>query len=253
MALGAIADEAILATVIEKLQDPALDEFAKRYYLTALWQNPSSQVAGDLMALIGSPETPPDVRRAASLAVGYAADPALDERVGQMLADENLLREAAFMTVLGGSDANARALLEALDGNEELQQVILFTIRDDESNAFNLVTRGAFESGEIWRRLNTAWVLNIGDGDNRHSYVWNHIVTRLAAGWDGHDGLTPRAIREELWNGLRGDEPERRLLIARVLGSMDERGLLMAARDQGGNGSDEAREQLRRMNNPESE
>ena len=78
-----------------------------------------------------------------------------------------LRREAAFMIVLGGSDENARALLAALEGNAELQQTLLFAIRDDQSNAFNLVTAGGFESGAVWRRLSVAHILNEGEGDYR--------------------------------------------------------------------------------------
>ena len=252
LALGAIATPDILRQAVEKIRQPNLDEVAKRYYVSALWQNPSREVANDLMTLVASPETPPDVKRAASLAIGYAADPALDDRVRQMLDDASLRREAAFMVVLGGSDANARALLTALAADPELQQVILFSIRDDESNAFNLITGSAFESGELWRRLSVANILNEGEGDNRHGYIWNHLIERLRAGWDGHDGMTPRDIRERLWNGLRGDDAHLRTLVALTLAAMDERGLLMSARDQGGPGSAEARAQLLRLNNPDA-
>ncbi len=248
LALGAVATEEVLRTVITKLQQPDLDEVAKRFYVAALWQRPSRALTNDLMALVTNVETPPDVKRAAALAIGYAADPTLDQRVSELLTDAATRREAAFMIVLGGNDANARALLTQLGTDGELQQVILYNIRDDAMNSFNLVTNGAFESGEVWRRLSVAHILNEGDGDNRHGYVWNHIIERLRAGWDGHDGQTPRQIREQIWNALRGDDADRRRLAALVLASMDERGLLMAARDQAGAGSQEAREQLRRMN-----
>lgn len=247
-ALGAIATEDILRQVIERLRNPDLDEVAKRYYVASLWQRPSRSLTNDLLELISSPNTHPDVKRAAALAVGYGADPGSDERVRQLLDDTNHVREGAFITVLGGSETNARALLGALAGDSDLQQVILFTIRDDETNSFNIVTRSAFESGQLWRRLSVAHLLNEGEGSNRHGYVWTHLIDRLRAGWDGHDGLTPRQIRELLWEGLRGDDPARRSLVARVFATMDERGLLMAARDQGGPGSEEARAELRRLN-----
>jgi len=252
LALGAIASDETLRTVVEKINDPNLDEVAKRYYVSALWQSASREIAENLFELVQNPDTPPDVKRAASLAIGYAADPDLDDDIRELLDNAELQREAAFMILLGGSEENANALLAALENNSELQQTLLFQIRDDQSNAFNLVTRTGFETGAVWRRLRVAHILNEGDGDNRHGYVWNHIVQRLQAGWDGHDGVTPREIREQLWNGLRGDDPARRELAAAVLGAMVERGLLMAARDQGGNGAEEAREVLRGMNNPEA-
>ncbi len=246
-ALGALATEDVLRQVIEKLRNPELDEVAKRYYVVTLWQRPSRAITNDLLELINNEVTHPDVKRAAALAVGYGADPAVDDRVRQLLDDPNTVREGAFITVLGGSDANARLLLQKLDGNAELQQIITFTIRDDETNSFNLVTRSAFESGQIWRRLSVAHILNEGEGSNRHGYVWTHVIDRLRAGWDGQDGMTPREIRLALQEALRGDDAERRTLVARVLSTMDERGLLMAARDQGGPGSEEARAELRRL------
>ncbi|MFK7991094.1 MAG: HEAT repeat domain-containing protein [Sandaracinaceae bacterium] len=253
LALGAIATPEVLRTVLTKLNDPGVDEVAKRYYIGTLWQNPTAEVAGDLMTLIENPNTEADVRRAAALAVGYAADPSLDGRIATMLENPGTQREAAFMIVLGGSPDNARALLAALEDNTELQQTILFSMRDDSSNAFNLLTNRAFESGQLWRRLVVADILNEGDGDNRHGHIYNHLIERLGVGWSGHDGVSPREIRTELYEGMRGDDAARRTLVAKVLGTMDERGLLMAARDSGGPGSDEARERLRRMNNPEAD
>ncbi len=248
LSLGAVADEETLRTILERIRADDLDEIAKRYYVTALWQNPSRAVTSDLLELVTNPDTPPDVRRAASLAIGYAGDPALDERVAELLANDDLQREAAFMILLGGSDDNARALLARLDGNNELRDTLSFALRDDQSNAFNLVTGRSFESGAIWRRLSVARILNEGEGENRHGYIWNQIIQRLQAGWDGHDGMSRRAIREQLWNGLRGDDAGRRELAAMVLAAMVERGLLMAARDQEGNGSEEARAMLFSMN-----
>ncbi len=247
-ALGAIATDETLHTVLEKVRDPNLDEVAKRYYVVALWQKPTRALTDELLQLISNTETPPDVKRAAALAVGYAADPAADDWVGAMLEDPALRREGAFVTILGGNDANARTLLGFLADDTDLQQALLYSIRDDESNAFNLFTQSAFDSGEVWRRLSVAHILNEGEGDNRHGYVWTNTIERLRAGWDGHDGMTPRDIRQQLWNALRGDDAERRVLVAHVLAQMDERGLLMAARDQGGTGSEEARDELRRLN-----
>jgi hypothetical protein len=247
-ALGAIATDETLRTVLEKIRDPNLDEVARRFYVVALWQKPTSTLTNDLLAVIADTNTPPDVKRAAALAVGYAADPAADDRVHEMLDDEALRREAAFIVILGGSDANARVLLGHLADDTDLQQAILYSVRDDETNSFNLITQAAFDSGEVWRRLSVANILNEGEGDNRHGYVWTNTIERLRAGWDGHDGMTPRQIRDQIWNALRGEDAARRTLAAHVLAQMDERGLLMAARDQGGPGSDEARDELRRLN-----
>jgi HEAT repeat protein len=247
-ALGEVATDETLRQVLEKLRSPEVEDLAKRYYVVALWQRPSRALTNDLLDLVVNAATNSDVRRAASLAVGYAADPAGDARVRQILDDANNVAEGAFMTILGGSDDNANHLLGILGTNAELQQILLFAIRDDEANSFNLVTRSAFESGAFWRRLSVANILNEGEESNRHGYVWNHLRDRLRAGWEGQDGMTPRQIRQALWDALRGEDAVCRALVAHVLANMNEGGLLMSARDQGGPGSEEARAELRRMN-----
>ncbi|MBZ0121608.1 MAG: hypothetical protein K8H88_31720, partial [Sandaracinaceae bacterium] len=203
--------------------------------------------------LIQSPDTPPDVKRASALAVGYTASPAADDRITQMLEAEATRREAAFAIVLGGNEAQARALLGRLGQDQELRGIVQDSLLNQENDWFNLITGQMFESGQIFRRLRVAQILNEGEGDNRHGYAWQQVITRLRAGWDGHDGVTPREIRRRMWDALRGDDPERRRLVAAVFAAMDERGLLMAARDQSGPGSEEARDALRRMNAPEQQ
>src|SRR5690606_29811418 len=119
---------------------------------------PSRALSAALLDLVASPDTPPDVKMSMALAIGYAADPAADERIGAMLSDPALVERAAFAVVLGGSDANARALVGILPQNQQLQDAIIFAVRDDESNSFNLITNAAFESGQIWRRISVAHI-----------------------------------------------------------------------------------------------
>jgi hypothetical protein len=252
-ALGAVADTDTLRQVLAKIQDPAVEEIARRYYMAALWQRPDRSMTGDLLDMVANADTPPDVKRAVALAVGYAADPAADERISQMLASEDTRREAAFIIVLGGSEIHARALLHRLGEDAELRGILQDSLLNQENDWFNLVTAQMFESGQIYRRLRVAQILNEGEGENRQGYAWSQLITRLRAGWDGHDGMTPRQIREQFWGALRGEDAGRRQLAAAVFGSMDERGLLMSARDQGGPGSDEAHQVLRRINNPAPE
>ena len=62
------------------------------------------------------------------------------------------------MIVLGGSDENARALLAALADNAELQQTLLYAIRDDQSlnSALEQLTYLALE------RHHPGWEINDG-------------------------------------------------------------------------------------------
>lgn len=248
-ALGAIADDTVLEMIIGKIQQTDLDEAARRYYLNALWQHPSRALAGRLLDLIENPTTPPDVRRPAAIAVGYTADPANDERLVRLLANEDTVRDGAFAILLGGSEAAATALLQAIVASPDLRDALTQAITNSETPWFNLIRADTWDSGEIYRRLRVARVLDTAAGEQRFGLVWSETITRLQGGWDGHDGLSVRDVRRRLYADLTGEDAGLRSLAAEVLGSMNEIGLLMAARDSGGNGAEEARNRLRTLNN----
>lgn len=246
-ALGALADDTVLEMIIGKIQQTDLDEAARRYYLNALWQHPSRALAGRLLDLIENPATPPDVRRPAAIAVGYTADPANDERLIRMLGNEDLSRDAAFAIVLGGSEAAGAALLDAIVASSDLRDAMTQAITNSETPWFNLIRTDTWESGEVYRRLRVARVLDTAEGDRRFGLVWSETITRLQGGWDGHLGMTIGEVRRRVYADLTGDDAAMRALAVEVLGSMNELGLLMAARDAGGNGAEEARNKLRAM------
>lgn len=250
LALGAIATDEIVETVITKIQQTDLDEAARRFYLGALWQHPSHEVAGRLMELLTNAATPPDVRHPAAIAIGYAADPANDDRLLALLDNEQLAFDAAIAICLGGNEAGAEALLAKLGADDDLRQSVQDALMNAENDFFNLVTTELWESGEVYRRLRVAQILNDGDGDNRQGYAWQTYAARLESGWSGVHGLTAPEIRARLLADLTGPDASRRTIIAHVLGQMHELGLLMAARDGGGNGAEEARAMLSALTRP---
>jgi HEAT repeat protein len=250
LALGACANDEILETVIGKIQQTDLDEAARRFYLGALWQHPSRAVAGRLMELMTNPATPPDVRHPAAIAIGYTADPSNDERLIALLDNHDMAFDAGIAIVLGGSDAAAEALLAKLGEDDDLRQSLQTELMNAENDFFNLVTTELWESGEVYRRLRVAEILNDGDGDNRQGYAWQTFAARLQSGWSGVHGLSANDIRQRMLADINGTDPERRALIARVLGAMNATGLLMAARDGGGAGAEDARQVLFEMNRP---
>lgn len=247
-ALGAVADNDVRRQVLAKISDHSLDEYARRYFVPALWQRPDPALVEALLDVVARAETPSELRTAAALAVGYAGADSADERVSRMLAQPERQASAALMVVLGGTAPQARALMALLADNAELATGLREALSNEENHRFDLLTNTMFDSGQVFRRLRVALVLAEGEGDRRYTFVLNHITHRLGVGWDGHDGMTARAIRSRLWEALRGDDEARSEWVAQVLGRMDERGLLLAARDQGGKGSAQARAQLRRMN-----
>jgi HEAT repeat protein len=246
-ALGAIADDTTLEMLIGKIQQTDLDEAARRFYLNALWQHPSRALAGRLLDLIENPATPPDVRRPAAIAVGYTADPANDARLIGMLAGD-MRRDAAFAIVLGGSDEAAEALGERLASDADLRDALQQSLVHAETDWFHLIRTDTWDSGEVHRRLRVARILNEIEGDARFGLPWTETMTRLAGGYDGYMGLSTAQIRQRIYADLTGDDPAVRELAADVLGAMNELGLLMAARDAGGAGADEARDKLREIN-----
>ncbi len=250
LALGAVATDEIVEQVIGKIQQTDLDEAARRYYLGALWQHPSRVVAGRLMELLTNPATPPDVRHPAAIAIGYAADPANDERLISLLDNEQLAFDAAIAICLGGNEAGARALLAKLGEDDDLRQSLQDALMNAENDFFNLVTTDLWESGQVHRRLRVAQILNDGDGDNRQGYAWQSFSTRLESGWSGLHGLTAPEIRSRLLADLTGPDADRRVLVAHVLGQMHELGLLMAARDAAGPGAEDARAMLAELTRP---
>jgi len=246
-ALGALADDAVLEMLIGKIQQTDLDETARRFYLNALWQHPSRALAGRLLDLIENPATPPDVRRPAAIAVGYTGDPANDARLIAMLAGD-MRRDAAFAILLGGSDEAAEALGERLATDADLRDALQQALVHAETDWFHLIRTDTWDSGEVHRRLRVARILNELEGDARFGLPWTETMTRLAGGFDGHLGLSPSQIRQRIYGDLTGEDAEVRQLAAEVLGAMNELGLLMAARDAGGNGADEARAKLMEIN-----
>jgi HEAT repeat protein len=245
--LGQLADQKTLGDIIAKAKSPALPEDTRTFYVQGLWQADAQSVSGQLSDLI-QPSAPAEVRRSAALAIGYAADPANDALLLDLLKNNDVRRDAAFAIILGGNKAAAQELYNRLNSERELGEILRDFLMAEDIDYFNLVTQRLFENGEIFRRLAVAEVLRTGQGATTFSYPWQQVISRLKAGWAGPGGLAPRQVRARLYEGLRSQEPEKRRLASEALGAMNERGLLLASRDEPGPGQQEAREVLFRAN-----
>ncbi len=253
LALGAVADDAVLSTVLDRILATDLDDAARRYYIGALWQRPSRAIATRMLEVIGNTQISPDIRVPAAVAVGYAADPANDARLVQMLDSAETAGPAAVAISLGGSEEAAQALLTHLGADAELRATLQELLMNQTNDWFNLVTNTLWDSGEIYRRLRVARVLDQGEGDNRQGYAWSMFVNRLQSGWGGHDGLTANQIRRRFYADLTGADDALRPLVARALAATGDLGLLMAARDANGPGAEEARAVLLEINRPRTD
>ncbi len=241
--IGQIADDDAMRNVINKIQSPDVRDNAKRYYVQALWQKPHRDLNPLLLELMAS-DQPAEVKRAAAIAVGYSGDPAVEERLSNMLDDEAHRRDAAVAIVLGGGQASAEKLVATLATDGDLREVLQMWVMNEENDWFNLLTTDMFENGAIWRRLKVAMVLREGDGDNSYAYPWAKAVAVLRSGWDGVGGLRPQLVRDKLWEAMEGDDEERRMLVAAAFHEIPETGLLLRARDEGGEMEEAARSVL---------
>lgn len=245
--LGILADDATMRQVVDKIRNPNLDEAARRYYAQALWQKPNRAIAADLVGLLEG-TLPGEVQRAVSLAIGYAADPTVDDRVNALFDNADKAREAMFAVVLGGNEAGAERLLRFLKDNPDSREVVDFALNSEDNDAFNVLLPEMFESGAIYRRMRVAQLLRDGNDNGHYSTPWQRLFERMNAGWSGPHGITAAVVREKLYAAMTGSDATIRRLAADILGDMGERGLLIRARDAGGVGASEAREKLRTLN-----
>jgi HEAT repeat protein len=249
--LGQLADAETYALMVQKVLDAKLQENIRVFYAQGLWRKPSPEVAVQLVPLL-SGQTPGAIKTAAALAIGYAGSPTTDADLLSLLDNADARRYAAMAIVLGGSEEAARKLIEVLPKDRDAEEILRMAVNSTEDDNFNLLTKAMFESGQIYRRLRVAEILKEGNGlegsaQVSYSYVWVHLTTRLRAGWDGPGGMSERAIRNALDEQLKSQDPERRRLIATAMGSMNYRGLLLAARDAG---VKEARDTLMELDRP---
>ncbi len=246
-AIGQLGDADTIQAVIRKINDSSISEAARRYYVQALWQRPHPEINGQLLDLMGDANAEPEIRRAAALAVGYAADPAADERLMALLDDEQARRHASFAILLGGGPEAVAKLVETLDADRDLQEILQGYVTNNENDWFNLLTEEMFESGAVWRRLRAGQILKEGTDDTSYSYAWTKAIAVLRSGWDGARGVTPQQVRDHLWEAMAGESAERRELAAEAFGDLPETGLLLRARDEGGEMGEVARRILNRQ------
>ena len=248
--LGQLADPATYAVMVQKVLDTKLLENVRVFYAQGLWRKPSPEVAAQLVPLL-SGETPGAIKTAAALAIGYAGSPTTDANLISLLDDPQARRYAAIAGVLGGSEEVARKLLQVLPKDRDAEEIVRMAVNSNEDDNFNLLTKPMFESGQIYRRIRVAEILREGTGEGAaaisYSYVWLQLTTRLRAGWDGPGGMSERAVRNTLNEQLASQDPARRALVANMMGAMNYRGLLLAARDAGGK---EARDVLMAQDRP---
>lgn len=243
--IGMVASDEQMGAIFTKIQDAALSLQSRKNYAAALWQRSRPDLNARMLDLAANAQVPYEIRRAAALAVGYAANPESDDRLIRMLDDRESERGAAMAIALGGGSAAVTHLMEKLAENRELAQILQEAVLSEERGWFSLITEDMAQSA-LWRRLRTAAQLREGlsGSSESYSYAWNKVLDVMRNGWSGPGGASRAYIRGQLWNAIQSEDLVTRRLAARAMRDLPERGLLLRARDTEGVASEVAREEL---------
>lgn len=241
--IGSIGDESHIAEVIARIKSADANDDAKSFYVQALWQRPRPSFAADMVSILRTAESPA-VKKATAIAIGYSGGPGTSKELMAMLDDESLRRYAGFAIMLSGEPDAVAKLMTVLEKDKDMAEVLQMAFSQEDDDTFNILTKGMFDSGQIWRRAQAAKQLRDGDGTQSYSYAWNRVVNALSAGWTGAEGVPKHEVREIMWKELHSENPVRRQLVIALLYGMSERGLLLRARNEGGAVGEAAREAL---------
>lgn len=248
--LGQVASIEQINQIIAKVRTAGVPNDTREYYAQALWQRPRPELTEALLGLVAS-ALPDSLRTSAAVAVGYAADPAAQPRLLEMLGQDDNKRFAAIALGMMGDEAAIEQLKDVLARNQDLASIFRQTMDPEgdsavQGNRISVLTTAMFESGAVYRRMSTAWYLKAGTGDRSLSYAWTRLAALLKLGYDGAGGATAHDIRGLLWTAISTNpDPNVRIMVGRMLLELRERGILLRARDTEGPTEDAARFVLR--------
>ena len=228
IALGYVLGEDSLDKVLEKVRQADLDPRTRALYVQALWNHRSAATADALVSLLEGPVLPQEMSTYVGVGIGESADPGVDARLVALLDRPEARRTAALAVLLAGTEAGVQKVLQIFKDDSET-----LDITQQRYQVFEpFLTRDAFTSGRIFRRLKAADQLR--RGESARSWAWDRLVERLRAGWaDGPEGLYPREIRALLAEAVRQNEQYRDVAVDVLIG-MNEMGVLLALQGEGG-------------------
>jgi len=228
IALGYVLGDDNLDKVLEKVRQADLDPRTRALYVQALWNHRSAATADALVSLLEGPALPQEMSTYVGVAIGESADPGVDARLVALLDRPEARRTAALAVLLAGTEAGVQKVLQIFKDDSET-----LDITQQRYQVFEpFLTRDAFASGRIFRRLKAANQLR--RGESARSWAWDRLVERLRAGWaDGPAGLYPREIRTLLADAVRQSDEYRDTAVDALMG-MGESGVLLALQAEGG-------------------
>lgn len=238
--LGYVVADDKVEKILEKVRQPDLDPRTRALYTQALWNRRGTATAEALVGLLEGPALPQELSIPVGIGIGESADPSVDARLVALLDRPETRRTAALAVLLAGTEAGIAKLVEIFKNDSET-----LDITQQRYLAFEpFITREAFTSGRIARRLKAAQALM--HGESSRSWAWDRLLERLRAGWaDGPDGLYPHEIRALLAQYVREEGPNREVAADALL-IMGAQGTLLALQAEGGAVRDAVRAAQRR-------
>jgi HEAT repeat protein len=267
-ALAAVASEATVEQIATRAMDTTRSAEARLYYVWALRGRSTPQIAVRLVQTYLRPGVNPDLMKAAAIAAGLGADETLSDQLVPLLGagtqDPNVRFAAAVATVLGGNARAARALVDVLVDNDELVGTLQneFSPRGMNPNAATAqenwlllpITRPMLTDGRIFRRVETAGILEQARAGKHFTWAQAQLTGRLRSGWEHVLGIGPYEIRSLLRETALGTDSRRRDMAFRALRLLNDRGSLLSLRRQTRvpEAAERARQELVAMSGPTS-
>lgn len=237
-ALAWVAEDRDFVTIAEKIRqyggpEPA-DQVRQACFLETLITRP---IAGTSEALLGllTPESSFQVRHAVARAIGKAGiEPNVEAQLFEKLKDEKLVNDAALALMLGGTPEVAARALAALSGQpkeviDELQELWhgsfgYWSNRDlDEGHIFRFVHNAEAASRIEFNEVPQGWV-----GEQLRRQFKNLKYD------NGPHSFTRVVLRHQLLSMALGENEAVREAAIDTLRFMQERGALLALRDEEG-------------------
>ena len=253
-ALAWVASDDDFVTLAEKIKkysspEPA-DQVRQACFLETLISRP---IAGTSDALIGllTPEASQLVRGAVAQAIGKAGiDAAVEAQLFEKMKDEKLVNHAALALMLGGTPEVAARALAALAGQpketiDELQELWY--------NSFGYWSDRDLDEGHIFRYVQNAEAASrIEFGEIPQGWVSEQLRRQFASlQYDnGPHSFTRVVLRHRLLGMALGTDEDARANAIDTLLFMQERGALLALRDEQGETGKLASEAYHRLLNP---
>ncbi|MBL8603524.1 MAG: hypothetical protein JNK72_16490 [Myxococcales bacterium] len=251
-ALAALADEAALNEMATRAGDTNVPAESRIFYIYALRGRCTPAIAGRLIETYLRRGVDPEIMKGAAIAAGFGADDSTSEALIRLLGstdpqDGNVRFAAAVAIVLGGNQRAANELVNALQSNDELNGLLRNTFQPRATgNAGNNsvvqenaeivpLTRAMFEDGRVFRRFETAALLERGRASRQYNWAMQALTLRLKTGWDNPIGAGAFEVRELLRAAALGSDAARQETAFKALRATVDRGSLHALRRQTAN------------------